>query len=75
MYKTYRFMNGLDLPERIKEAVTRFYKAYQVLPKAVTVNPNLYDEAVTATKDLGLSIPVEACGGTLLPEVWLAYEQ
>jgi hypothetical protein len=62
-YKTYRFMNGLSLSERLKEAVTRFYQVYHVLPVSITVNPTLYDESVESASLLNLNIPVEACGG------------
>ncbi len=62
---------GGRIEGRIRQAVGQFYSTRGVLPVSIAVNERELDEARLAVDVLGLRLPVQALGGTLVPEVWL----
>jgi len=69
MFVTYRGAGTVEV--RIQAVVGDFYRARNVLPAAIVVNPTELEAAQVAARALALKVPVRECGGCLIPEVWL----
>ena len=67
------YRNGTGpVEQRIKAAALDFCRSRHRLPASIVVHKSELDVAREAVKSLELSrIPVEGCGGCLVPEVWL----
>lgn len=71
-YVTYKNGNGKNLAEHVKTALAHFCEIVGGLPLSVVVNPQRKGNAVQVLTALDLArVPVVACAGCLLAEVWL----
>jgi len=69
-YIVYRNGGGA-MEARLRAALIDFYKRRGTLPSLIMVHPAELGQAEAACKALEVKHPVAACGGCLIPEVWL----